>query len=212
MIGNWDSFPEVSSSPYISQELEDIGFGMNDGTFRYDEDFDWQCLSSPDSPPISLPFDSSMGFNVSSLSLSPTCQSPSPVAPPVADPGQKTQPPGRSDHAQSMVRERKKNTIKKGEGRDAKKDDKDNYQYCEGHSFKMLRVLQKKKPVSSKVLFELCRLVEERATGTLTTLNRWAKRRMPNAYAWLDDNEKGIGDELMKSCFSQALMKFGLSL
>jgi hypothetical protein len=110
-----------------------------------------------------------------------------------------------------MLAERRKNKIKKGEGRDAKKDGRDNYLYYEGHYFEVLSSLQKK-PVNSKVLFELCKVVEARAQLPLTALNRWAKRRMPNAYAWLDENESAIGDEFVKKCFVAVQATFGRSV
>jgi hypothetical protein len=215
MYESLDSFPEVFSSLWICQESEGFDsdnpiaceFYENPLNFYGNFGFDCFHISGPtaDSPP-SLSSAALMSVNVSDAgkicgSFSPGDQAAAP----------RSLTSGQSDNSRSMLAERKKNKIKKGEGRDAKKDDRDNYRYSEGHYFKVLSSLQKK-PVNSKVLFELCKVVKASAQGPLTALNRWAKRRMANAYSWLDENERTIGDEFVKECFVIAQAKFGPSV
>jgi hypothetical protein len=98
------------------------------------------------------------------------------------------------------------NLIKKGEGRDAKKDPSDNYAYEEGFFYRELRSLVGKPPFA-KLVFEICKVLREQdRTGKppLEAANRWAKRRMPNAYAWLDRQWGKVTKEELLECLREA--------
>jgi hypothetical protein len=102
-------------------------------------------------------------------------------------------------------RERKRNKIKKGEGRDAEKDEWDDYDYLKGHFYCLLRNGGGSVP-KSKQLFGVCKKVEEvmKSRGCeLSERNRWAKRRIANAYAWLDRNVSQITDSDFLDCYHQ---------
>jgi hypothetical protein len=114
-------------------------------------------------------------------------------------PGQET-PPVTSDSGSSDTEwygapsppeaHTKKNKIKKGEGRDGRPDEWDRYEYHGKLAHQMFQHLGESQP-SAKLVFAVCRLLEERESKgdhRLSTRNRAAKRRMPNAYAWLDRN------------------------
>jgi hypothetical protein len=98
---------------------------------------------------------------------------------------------------------RRKNKIKKGDGPDAKGDPNDHYPFYEGFAYSHLRRHFGKNPPAS-VVFEVCRAVVRLAPGQLSEQNRWAKRRLPNAYAWLDANRATISDALLDRCLSIA--------
>jgi hypothetical protein len=94
-------------------------------------------------------------------------------------------------------RESHHNQIKKGEGRDAKKDFWDFYVYEHGFFYEQLRKIEKNS-ISAKLVFEICRVLREKDRTDkqkLEKANRWAKRRMPNAYAWLDRQREKISKE-----------------
>jgi hypothetical protein len=91
----------------------------------------------------------------------------------------------------------KPNKVQKGSGPDAKKDPMDDYAYTEGH-FHQVLVAAGLKGTSAKVIFGVCkRLVQvhEEDCLKLSRMNRWAKRRLANAYAWLDQNASLICEE-----------------
>jgi hypothetical protein len=93
----------------------------------------------------------------------------------------------------------RKNRMKKGAGKDSKKDSRDGYDYVHGHFFGVLTALNTKQ-LSAKTLFSLVVLAHQRVDEQTTNLNRWAKRRMPNAYCWLDENRGIISDERIGQC------------
>jgi hypothetical protein len=87
---------------------------------------------------------------------------------------------------------RKKNQIRKGEGKDAKKDPRDGYEYVNGIFFGILKDMNGGQ-LGAKTLFKLIVLVQRDNKQTLTSLNRW----MPNAYSWLDENSSHIDLNLL---------------
>jgi hypothetical protein len=95
--------------------------------------------------------------------------------------------------------------VKKGDGRDAKPDDSDGYAYSKGHFYQVIFRATGKAPIAA-VLFGLCAAIAARlkdAGRQLTERNRWAKRRVANAYAWLDRNESQIRDCECLECLAQ---------
>jgi hypothetical protein len=115
-------------------------------------------------------------------------------------------------HARLMLRAAagRKNRIKKGEGKDARKDSRDGYDYARGHFFGVLTGLNVTQ-LSAKVLFRVVALAQGRAGKQTTNLNRWGKRRVPNAYCWLDENRGIISDELIGQCLDDAKAQGGAS-
>jgi hypothetical protein len=103
-------------------------------------------------------------------------------------------------------REPHRNQIKKGEGRDARKDFFDCYDYEHGFFYEELRKIETNPP-SAKLVFEICKVLREKHRSDkelLETANRWAKRRMPNAYAWLDRQREKISKEEILDCLREA--------
>jgi hypothetical protein len=47
-------------------------------------------------------------------------------------------------------------------------------------------------------------LAQRESRQPLTPLNRWCKRRMPNAYSWLDENKSQFTDALLEGCLAEA--------
>jgi hypothetical protein len=141
---------------------------------------------------------------------------PTPQASPPAFPSPPSPPPevqrwavhlgvsGRQ-HAKSAlsVGGRKKNQIKKGEGKDAKKDERDGYDYVNGHFYGVLTRMNDGQ-LGAKTLFKVVLFAYRDSKQPLLPLNRWCKRRMPNAYSWLDDNKSRIDNDLLQRCLAQA--------
>lgn len=104
----------------------------------------------------------------------------------------------------------KRNKVKKGCGPDAREDESDDYPYADGH-FYTLACQSGEKPPTARVVFEVCRIVAARlqaARRDASRLNRWGKRRMPNAYAWLDKNRDLIADAEFHDCLAEAKNKW----
>jgi hypothetical protein len=99
-----------------------------------------------------------------------------------------------------------RNQIKKGEGRDAKKDFWDFYDYQHGFFYGELRKIEENS-LSAKLVFEICKVLRQKDRTDkepLETANRWAKRRMRNAYAWLDRHREKISKEEFLDCVKVA--------
>jgi hypothetical protein len=104
------------------------------------------------------------------------------------------------------IQERHHNLVKKGEGRDAKKDLWDNYLYDEGFFYGVLYKTEGKSP-SAKLVFEVCKVLREQdrsGKDPFEPANRWAKRRMANAFAWLDRHKGKISTEEFLDCLREA--------
>jgi hypothetical protein len=97
---------------------------------------------------------------------------------------------------------RKKNKIAKGDGRDAKPDPRDGYNYQIGNFFPILARLNGA-ALTAKVLFPFIEIIA-RTVPVSVNPNRFAKRRIPNAYCWLDENRNDIPEEVAAQCLSQA--------
>jgi hypothetical protein len=103
-------------------------------------------------------------------------------------------------------REPKHNRIKKGTGKDAKADPFDGYHFQSGYFFEVLNSMGERPP-SAKLLFKLCNVLqqqERKGQPPLELRNRWAKRRIPNAYAWLDRQKNKITKEEFYDCLIKA--------
>jgi hypothetical protein len=100
---------------------------------------------------------------------------------------------------------RKRNQIKKGKGPDPRPDPegRDNYRFREGWSYPRLK--DRIHNVPAKVVFDLCRAIVRRRPGGLSAPNRWVKRRVACAFAWLDENRGSIGDLLLEACLAEVL-------
>jgi hypothetical protein len=128
---------------------------------------------------------------------------PGPASPPGGPPlelGFPSPPPPAPDRG---GRSRKPNKVKKGEGRDAQEDEWDKYPATSGHFYQVLVCGGGKAPIAA-TLFALCGAIEDRVRakgGELSERNRWAKRRVPNAYAWLDRNAGSISDATCLACY-----------
>jgi hypothetical protein len=97
----------------------------------------------------------------------------------------------------------RRNRIPKGQGPDSKRDAQDRYDFTAGHFYAVALELDHMAP-SSALLFAICKAIREKCSTTGRTLrhmNRWAKRRIANAYAWLDKNRDVIPDDLFRECF-----------
>jgi hypothetical protein len=95
------------------------------------------------------------------------------------------------------------NRIKKGMGPDAKPDLYDHYPYKEGHFYNVI-VRPGEIPPASKIVFRICDLAERADVDRrLSWRDRWAKRRIANAYAWLDLNEKILRDSDVLKWYSE---------
>lgn len=103
------------------------------------------------------------------------------------------------------VRTTHPNQQKKGTGKDAKPDPYDHYPYTSGYFFQLLTSMGERAP-SAKLMFELGKVLREqvRSDPPLEVANRWAKRRLPNAYAWLDRQQKKISREEFVRCLGIA--------
>jgi hypothetical protein len=92
------------------------------------------------------------------------------------------------------VVQRKKNSIRKGDGKDAAPDEHDNYKHHQGWAFNVLKDALR----SEITAVAICNVVKElsRQAG-VTPPNRWAQRRKPNAYSWIDRNKAVIQAEVL---------------
>jgi hypothetical protein len=111
-----------------------------------------------------------------------------------------------TSHIEAAPQTSKKNKTKKGEGKDGVADEDDNYPFQDGHCHCLFRDIDAGEP-PAKVIFEICKIVNGTpvvAQGPLSRLKRWAKRRKPNAYAWLDRNHHNVPDDVLRSVFRQA--------
>jgi hypothetical protein len=100
----------------------------------------------------------------------------------------------------------RRNQIKKGEGRDAQEDLFDHYDFYGKSAHQMFQQAGETQP-SAKLVFEVCKCLVEHDSGTQKVLsfqNRWAKRRMPNAYAWLDQNSSALLAIGFQACITEA--------
>jgi hypothetical protein len=92
----------------------------------------------------------------------------------------------------------KPNKITKGFGPDGKKgkgwDRDDNYQPKTGHFFWVLAPAGSVGP-HAKELNMICEMAEKAHKGQVESRRRAAKRRKPNAYAWLDQHEGTLTDQ-----------------
>jgi hypothetical protein len=100
----------------------------------------------------------------------------------------------------------KKNKIKKGFGPDSKSDEDDGYNFQLGYFYQRLKKFFGRTPPAGLV-FEICQRVLKGSAMPLTDLNRWGRRRMGNAYAWLDRNQGRIPDQLFERCYYEAKWK-----
>jgi hypothetical protein len=99
--------------------------------------------------------------------------------------------------------------LAKGHGKDAAKDDYDKYDFKSGHCYNLFHGIECHAPLA-KVIFEVCKLLIQNHTiaqRTLLPMNRWAKRRMPNAYAWLDRNQEMVTDEELQLFYREGSIK-----
>jgi hypothetical protein len=143
---------------------------------------------------------------------SPLPQPPTPASPP---PRESSSPPGGPPLELGFCcppgapalscggRPRKPNKVRKGEGRDSKKDEWDDYSAVGGHFYQVLLRGSGRPPIAA-ALFALCAALEKRLgaeNGELSKRNRWAKRRVANAYAWLDRNAGSISDATCLECY-----------
>jgi hypothetical protein len=100
---------------------------------------------------------------------------------------------------------RRKNQVKKGCGPDSKRDEcgRDNYPYQEGYFYKVLSETLGRQAPSTFVRDFVSFAAADKKDGQedylrqvarkeLSPANRWAKRRMPCAYGWLDENKEVI--------------------
>jgi hypothetical protein len=84
-------------------------------------------------------------------------------------------------------------------------DEDDTYEYRSGHFFQVLVGAAGMAPIAA-VLFAMCTVLEDRLTNEgrqLSERSRWAKRRLANAYAWLDRNVGQIADFECLECFRE---------
>jgi hypothetical protein len=96
----------------------------------------------------------------------------------------------------------KKNVVKKGEGKDSAKDQYDNYVFSSGWSYLIMSAELGHAPTAETV-FKVCKYVWQKATDLLVQ-NRWAKRRLANAHAWLDRNKEVIPADLLREAVRAA--------
>jgi hypothetical protein len=189
-----EEFPEVCTQPsaplegecdfMVFDDFDEFGFRLT----SEDDSFE----SPPMKPPSPTPQVAALPF-------------PSPASRPSYVP-----PAGQLavvvvEHGKSAlsVGGRKKNQIKKGEGKDARKDPRDGYDYVNGPFFSILKNMNGGQ-LGAKTLFKLAVLVQRDSRQSLTPLNRWCKRRMPNAYSWLDENISRIDRDLLARCLKEA--------
>jgi hypothetical protein len=105
----------------------------------------------------------------------------------------------------SVFEQNVKKRAKKGTGPDAKRDPRDGYNFRNGRSFNLTqRWFGRALPL--KLLSPICTLIASRSLVPLTKLNRFAKRRMSNAYCWLDENHDRIDPNFLRQCFNEVQM------
>jgi hypothetical protein len=98
---------------------------------------------------------------------------------------------------------KKKNKIKKGQGADGVPDPcgRDNYPFEKGYFYTLLKQRLRARPLKPQ-LMDFCAAIEERTPTPLPARNRWAKRRLPNAYGWLDECRESISPVLVDAAFA----------
>jgi hypothetical protein len=89
----------------------------------------------------------------------------------------------------------KKNQIRKGEGKDGQPDQYDKYLFVDEWAYGVIRKCADCAPKARQV-FDICTLLEQRCRD-LSIRNRAAKRRLPNAYCWIDRNKDSIPVEVL---------------
>jgi hypothetical protein len=97
----------------------------------------------------------------------------------------------------------RKNAIRKGQGVDAKPDRFDRYPYHLGYFHRILGREFGTWPKAPEV-FAICAKIESKVSS-VSLRNRWAKRRLPNAYAWLDHNQALVSDEAFCSVVREVM-------
>jgi hypothetical protein len=103
--------------------------------------------------------------------------------------------PGDTLPAQTKA-PRKKNNIPKGFGPDSRPDPRDGYLFANGHFAKLLRKHFEKLPAMPKLVL-LCKAIKARYGNALTAFSRISKRRLPNTFSWLDENQAVINDQFL---------------
>jgi hypothetical protein len=108
---------------------------------------------------------------------------------------------GGGEDGASSSPPRKKNAIKKGDGKDAREDEFDHYNYLNGRSYPVMREVLGHSPKADLVL-RVCKRIRTQSGESGVSLsypNRWAKRRCANALAWLDRNQVLIPEEQLRA-------------
>jgi hypothetical protein len=122
---------------------------------------------------------------------------------PSEDPGSCGTPPSSPvfSGGELALSPHKKNQTKKGDGKDAKADEFDKYEYAKGWSYKVFEQELGHAP-KSQLVFAVCKTIRG-AYRAASYQNRWAKRRFANAFAWLDRNQELIELDLLKRAIHQ---------
>jgi hypothetical protein len=148
------------------------------------------------------PTPNGQGFFDDDLYSTPTPMSPSEF---VALPQGTIFAPQLPIHSSSSA-STKKNRVRKGEGPDAGPDrlGRDHYAFRIGHFYALLKQRLGWEPWKWE-LMAFCTAIEDGALGLPEKRNRYARRRMPNAYGWLDDNQArsgGIPQDVVDAAFA----------
>jgi hypothetical protein len=111
--------------------------------------------------------------------------------------------PGFLTGIQPRWKPRKPNKVRKGDGPESVPDPEgyDDYEYQKSPFFRKLKPLIKKR--HSRILKLLCKAIRQHQPEGLSIPNRWAMRRVPCSYAWLDRNQTVISDDLLMTCLME---------
>jgi hypothetical protein len=92
----------------------------------------------------------------------------------------------------------------RGSGTDARSDPNDGYCFTNGWSF--VKIHQICGRVKNTVLFDIVKFIESNGIG-VSKPSRFAKRRVPLAYHWLDSNASHISSELLNDAIEFAVSR-----
>jgi hypothetical protein len=125
--------------------------------------------------------------------------------------------PRRNEHLRSRVAAggtaratKNRNKIKKGEGKDARPDARDHYPFETGQAYQDITRFNGG-PALAPIVFGIAKGLADQFSEQVTPLNRFARRRVPNAYSWMDDHWHLVDQTLLADLFHAVYRRDGLS-
>jgi hypothetical protein len=108
-----------------------------------------------------------------------------------------------SRHLRLRRTSKNRNKIKKGDGKDARADPRDYYAFEAGQAYNDITELNGG-PALAPIVFTIAKLVADTFAEQVTAPNRFAKRRVPNPYSWMDEHWQFVNPRLLADLFARA--------